>query len=62
VLAEDPRIVMAAFVAETFGRSMYEVLQYPRERWRIELAGAMARANASRSDPPATPTEGASDA
>lgn len=58
VLAGDPRIVAAAFVAETFSMDPVEVLAAPRDLWRIRLAAAAAR-NKANNPNNEVPTQGA---
>jgi hypothetical protein len=50
VLTEDPRVRVAAFVAETFGMDPITVLAAPRDLWRIRLAAALSRAKANDPD------------
>lgn len=57
VLTTDPRVVTAAFVAETFSMDPVEVLAATRDIWRIRLAAANSRLRANDPDN-AGPTQG----
>lgn len=57
VLTEDPRIIAAAFVAETFSMDPVVVLSASRDLWRIRLAAAEARQRVNNPEP-VGPTEG----